>query len=393
MYLTGIEEPDMAAFLDCGTGMFTLVIPRRTPQFAVWMGYIRSQEEYSEQYAPDHIIYDDEVTSWLKAQNPDIIHALPEHEDEIKELGYISETGELKDALAYCRVIKSKDEINHMKRAAAAANEAHIRVMQEVNPGAREYEMKAVFDYHISRHGMLHPPYSGIFASGPGSAILHYTGNQRILQNEDLLLVDAGAEYKGYAADITRTYPVNGTFSPLQADLYDLVLEAQLTALNLIRPGNKMEDLHIASAKTIVSGLRDCGLVNGSIDALMDNNIFALFFPHGLGHFLGLDTHDVGGYPKGTEKIDRPGLRFLRARRTFEPGMALTIEPGLYFIPALLQPAFENKEQADFLNTDRLSRLLDFGGIRLEDNIIVREDGIENLTAVPKTRQELEHLQ
>ncbi len=392
LYLTGIDEPDMAAFFHCGSGDFTLVIPRRTAQFAVWMGYIRTPEEYRNRYEPDHVIYDDEVSDWLKKNHPKKIHCLPGIESHIESLGYPAETGHLQDALAYCRVIKSEGEIDHLKKAATVANEAHIEVMKAVKPGAFEYEMKALFEYQTVRNGLVHAPYSGIFASGTGSAILHYTDNQKQMHDGELFLVDAGSEYRGYAADITRTYPVGKTFSPLQADLYDIVLDAQNITLNMIRPGNKMEDLHLTAAQRIVSGLRDCGLVSGSTEELMDANIFALFFPHGLGHFLGLDTHDVGGYPKGTEVIDRPGLRFLRARRTFEPGMVLTIEPGLYIIPALLEPAFNDDSKAAMLNTERISELFGFGGIRIEDNVIVRENGMENLTTVPKTRREIEHL-
>ncbi len=390
LYLTGIDEPDMSALLDCGTGEYILVIPRRDARFAVWMGYVLTAEDYSNKYDPDKVMYNDELSDWLQKRKPETVHCLPGAEQDVRQFGLTPETGHLQDALAWCRVIKTDGEIANLKNAAAAANQAHLEVMQAVYPGAYEYEMKAVFDYHAIRHGQLHPPYSGIFASGPGSAILHHTGKHRQLGDGELFLVDAGTEYNGYASDITRTYPVNGRFSPIQADLYDIVLDAQATALNLIRPGNKMEDTHLEAARTIVTGLRDCGLVNGDIDELMDKNVFALFFPHGLGHFLGLDTHDVGGYPKGTSRIDRPGLRFLRARRIFESGMVLTIEPGIYFIPALLEPALADKETSGFLNGKRLKELFDLGGIRIEDNIIVRDDGLENLTTVPKTRQEIE---
>ncbi|MEX0680539.1 MAG: aminopeptidase P family protein [Balneolales bacterium] len=392
LYLTGVNEPDMAAIFHCGSGEYCLVVPRRDTQFAIWMGYIRSLDDYSNTYKPDQVIYSDDVSSWLSKAAPKTVHCLPGAEDDVKQLGFTPETGYLQDALAYCRVIKSKDEINCMKKAAEVANGAHLELMQSVRPGIHEYEMKAIFDYHTTRCGLIHAPYSGIFASGRGSAILHYTENSKMLHDGELILVDAGAEYKGYAADVTRTYPVGGTFSPLQSDLYDIVLEAQSTALNMIRPGNKMEDLHLAAARIIITGLRDCRLIHGDIEDMMEENIFALFFPHGLGHFLGLDTHDVGGYPKGTAKIDRPGLRFLRARRTFESGMVLTIEPGLYFIPALLEPAFQEKKSALFLNAGRLQPLYDFGGIRIEDNVIVRKDGMENLTTIPKSRRELQDI-
>lgn len=153
-----------------------------------------------------------------------------------------------------------------------------------------------------------------------------------------------------------------------------------------------MEDLHILAAKIILEGLKEIGLLNGSVEDMMEKNIFALFFPHGLGHFIGLDTHDVGGYPKGVDRIDRPGIKYLRARRELEPGMVLTIEPGLYMIPALLKPAFEDSEQREYLNTEKLEKLLNFGGIRIEDNIMVTENGYENFTDVPKEVSDLEKI-
>jgi Xaa-Pro dipeptidase len=153
-----------------------------------------------------------------------------------------------------------------------------------------------------------------------------------------------------------------------------------------------MEDLHLLAARTMLEGLKDLNIVKGNIDDMMTENIFALFFPHGLGHFLGLDTHDVGGYPKGVDRIDRPGIKFLRARRELQPGMVITIEPGIYFVPAVLEPAISDPEKNQFLNTDKVESLLNFGGVRIEDDIIVTEDGIDNMTSVPKEVDEIEQL-
>ena len=153
-----------------------------------------------------------------------------------------------------------------------------------------------------------------------------------------------------------------------------------------------MEDLHLQAAHIMMSGLKDAGLVTGSVDDMMNENIFALFFPHGLGHFLGLDTHDVGGYPKGVDRIERPGIKFLRVRRDLQPGMVITIEPGIYFVPALLEPALDDPKQSQFLNADKLRSLFEFGGIRIEDNVIITEDGFENMTDVPKEISDLERI-
>ena len=207
-----------------------------------------------------------------------------------------------------------------------------------------------------------------------------------------MYLIDAGFEYEGYASDVTRTYPANGRFSDEQAAVYQTVLNALNSTIEMVKPDVKMEDLHMAAAEIITKGLKRMGLLKGSIEELMENDIFALFFPHGLGHFLGLDTHDVGGYPKGVDRIDRPGIRFLRARRELQPGMVITIEPGIYFIPALLKKAFKDEKKSKFLNADKLETFFDFGGVRIEDNIIVTEEGNENMTDVPKEIKEIEKI-
>jgi Xaa-Pro dipeptidase len=250
--------------------------------------------------------------------------------------------------------------------------------------------MKAVFDYHQIKNGLMQDAYNGIFAAGENSAILHYVENNRQIKDGDLFLIDAGYECNGYASDFTRTYPANGEFTPIQAEIYEAVLEAQKQVIESSGPDVKMEDLHILAARIMMQGLKDADIVTGSIDDLMEEDIFALFFPHGLGHFIGLDTHDVGGYPKGVDRIERPGIKYLRMRRTLQPSMVLTIEPGLYFVPALLQPALEDDKASKFLNESKLQEMMDFGGVRIEDNIIITEDGYENLTSVPKERADIE---
>ena len=170
------------------------------------------------------------------------------------------------------------------------------------------------------------------------------------------------------------------------------MLEALNQSIGMTAPGIKMEELHLNACRIILSGLKDAGIVKGDVEEMMENDIFALFFPHGLGHFLGLDTHDVGGYPKGVERIDRPGIKYLRVRRELIPGMVITIEPGIYFIPALLKPALEDEEKSKFLNKEKVESLFGFGGIRIEDNLIITDDGYENLTDVPKEIRDIEEV-
>ncbi len=394
-YLTGVDEPEFHAVLHVETGEYHLFAPKRDAQFAVWHGKVRGMDEIADDYQPDHLHENNDLLTVLKRLNDSTIYCLNEEQAEyIEDLNrnFSVETETLEDALTYCRCIKTDYELDALREAARVNDIAHTESMKVLKPGMNEYEMKAVFDYHQKKNGLLQPAYTGIHAGGENSAILHYVENNQAIKDGDLYLVDAGYEFKGYASDVTRTYPANGTFTGNQAAIYQVVLNALNRCIEQVKPGVKMEDLHLAACRIILTGLKEFGIVKGEVEEMMENNIFALFFPHGLGHFLGLDTHDVGGYPKGVDRIDRPGIKFLRVRRELMPGMVITIEPGIYFIPALLKPALEDEEKAKFLNRNKVESMLDFGGIRIEDNLVITENGSENLTNVPKVIKEIEEL-
>ncbi len=394
-YLTGVNEPEYHAVLDIKSGDYHLFAPERDAQFAVWHGKIKSNDQIQKDYEPDHLHRANDILSVLKKLAPSTIYCLDEEQAEfIEDLNrdFSVETETLQDALTFCRCIKTDHELDLLREAARVNNMAHLEAMKALKPGMHEYEMKGVFDYHQASNGLLQPAYTGIHAGGTNSAILHYVENRDKINDGDLYLIDAGYECEGYASDVTRTYPANGRFSGDQAAIYQIVLDALNQCIENVKPGVKMEDLHMGASRIILHGLKELGVVKGDIDDMMENNIFALFFPHGLGHFLGLDTHDVGGYPQGVERIDRPGIKFLRVRRELMPGMVITIEPGIYFIPALLKPALESAEQAKYLNADKVESLLNFGGIRIEDNLIITEDGYENLTNVPKEIKDIEEV-
>jgi len=394
-YLTGVNEPNFHLLLDLNKQEYHLFAPKRDSQYAVWHGRVKSMEQFREEYNPDHLHYENDLPKVLKELAPEKIYCLNEEQAEfIEEFDRNTpiDLDELEDAITHCRVFKTDWELDQMRESARVNNIAHTEVLKALKPGQYEYELKAVFDYHQIRNGLTQDAYNGIFASGNNSAILHYVENNQKVKDGDLFLIDAGYEYRGYASDYTRTYPANGKFSAPQAAIYEAVLEAQKQVIEAAEPEVQMEDLHIQAARIMMQGLKDYGLLKGSIDDLMENDVFALFFPHGLGHFLGLDTHDVGGYPKGVERIDRPGIKYLRTRRNLQPGMVITIEPGIYFIPALLKPALEDTEKSQFLNGSKLKEMFDFGGVRIEDNLIITDDGYENLTDVPKEREEIEQV-
>ena len=394
-YLTGVNEPDFHLIFDLKNQDYHLFAPNRDAQYAVWHGRVKSKDQLQEEYQPDHLHYEAKLPQVLEELAPEKIYCLEERQAEFiekfeRDLPIDLDT--LEDALTHCRVFKTDWELDQMREAARVNNIAHKAVLEALKPGKYEHEMKAVFDYHQIKNGLMQDAYNGIFAAGENSAILHYVENNREITDGDLFLIDAGYECNGYASDFTRTYPANGTFTDLQGEIYEAVLEAQKQVIDASKPDVKMEDLHILAARVMMQGLKDADIVEGSIDDLMEEDIFALFFPHGLGHFLGLDTHDVGGYPKGVERIDRPGIKYLRTRRTLQQGMVLTIEPGVYFVPALLKPALEDDKASKFLNASKLNDMMDFGGVRIEDNIIVTEDGYENMTTVPKERNEIEQV-
>ena len=393
-YVSGVNEPDCAAILDIDSKEFHLFVPKRDVQYAVWYGYVKSLDQYRSEYSPDHVHYTDELQEVVKKLKPSIVFCLNESSQErfSHEPELTTNTEALIEALNDVRVIKTEEELECLRIASQVNSEAYKRVIESWKPGMYEYQAKAIFTEVQMSNGLQQDAYNGIYASGPNSAILHYVSNTRQTQDGELLLIDAGFEYKGYAADFSRTFPVNGRFSADQAVVYDTVLTAQKQVIEAIKPGVRMEDLHMMSASIMMEGLLDMGIVKGSLDSIMEANIFALFFPHGLGHFLGLDTHDVGGYPKGMERIDRPGIFYLRARRELEAGMVVTIEPGIYFIPALLKPALKNPSKQIFLNAEKIHQFMDFGGIRIEDDIVVTENGYENLTHIGKERDEIERL-
>ena len=394
-YLTGVNEPDCAMLLDLNKEEYHLFVPERDAQYAVWHGYVKTKEQYQQEYQPDHLHSQNDILTVLNKLKPELVYCIDDEQAEfIEDLNrdFTVDTDSLNDALTYCRVIKTDGELDLMREACRVNDLAYLEVMKAIKPGMHEYELKAVFNKVQIENGLMQDAYNGIFASGKNASILHYVENKSQINDGDLFLMDAGFECKGYAADYTRTFPANGKFTKIQAGIYNAVLDGMQAVLDAIEPGVKMEDLHLLAARTMMEGLKKLDIVRGDTDELMKENIFALFFPHGLGHFLGLDTHDVGGYPKGVDRIDRPGIKFLRTRRDLQPGMVITVEPGIYFVPAVLEPALENPETNKYLNSEKVRSLLNFGGVRIEDNIAVTATGYENLTNVPKKIEEIEAL-
>lgn len=261
------------------------------------------------------------------------------------------------------RLFKSEEEIAVMRRAGEITALGHTRAMEKCRPGMYEYQLEGEILHEFTRHGARFPSYNTIVGSGENGCILHYTENESEMQDGSLVLIDAGCEYKGYAGDITRTFPVNGKFSAPQRAIYNIVLESLETALTLYRPGTSMQEVTEKVVRIMVNGLLNLGILRGEIDQLIAENAHRQFFMHGLSHWLGLDVHDVGGY--GPDRS-----------RVLEPGMVITVEPGLYIAPDADVPA-------EYRGI----------GIRIEDDILITADGNENLTAsVVKSVDDIEAL-
>ncbi|MDD5330859.1 MAG: aminopeptidase P N-terminal domain-containing protein [Sulfuricella sp.] len=380
-YLTGFGEPEAVLVLVAGPAPQSILFCReKDPEREVWDGFRHGPEAARDAYSFDQahpIDRLDEMMPKLLADQPSLYFHLGADSDwDARAVGWlngvraevrngITAPGAIQDVrvlLDEMRLIKSAGEIAVMRRAAEISAAAHRRAMRHARPGRYEYEIEAELLHEFRRSGSLAPAYSSIVAGGANACVLHYVDNGALLRDGELLLIDAACELDGYAADITRTFPVNGRYSAVQKDLYEMVLAAQAAAIAAVAPGASWDDPHQAALKVLAQGLIDFGLCAGSVDAVLESGDYKRFYMHKTGHWLGMDVHDVGDYKRGGQW------------RRLEPGMALTVEPGCYIRPA------ENVPE-HWWNI----------GIRIEDDVLVTGQGHEVLTAAaPKTVREIE---
>lgn len=370
LYLTGVEEAGCHLVLDPKTRREILLVPRIDNHHRVWEGHVPSPAEARNLFGVDRVMYADELKKVLGRRRT-VTRA------------------KLRDALDDLRACKTEGELALMRRANVVSGAAHRAVMAAARPGMREYQLQAVFESECLKAGLKHLAYPSIVAAGVNGAVLHYRRNDAPLRDGDLLLIDAGAEEKGYAADITRTFPVNGRFTPRQRDVYQVVLAAQKSCIERARPGIVSADLHVHSMRAIAEGLKSLGLLRGEVDGLVEGGAVRLFYPHGLTHMLGLDVHDcTGGRRRVMPNPTKVPVRFVAK---LEPGFVITMEPGVYFIAALLQDKELRRKHKASVDFERAESFLDFGGIRIEDDVVVQADGPPlNLTDVPKEIEDVE---
>lgn len=387
-YLTGFNEPEAVAVLcpQHEEHKFVLFVQPRDPEKETWNGYRVGVEAAQERFGADAVYaiteLDEKLSQYVESADR-IFYRLGRDRpfnDKILTLWQAlmrtypkRGTGPIAiedpaTVLHPLRQIKSASELTRMRRAADIAAAAHNRAIAFARPGCYEYEVQAELEHTFRLSGAMGPAYPSIVASGHNACILHYTENTRQIQDNELLLIDAGCAYEYYNSDITRTFPVNGKFTPEQQTLYELVLNAQLEAIAQIQPGNPYSKMHETAVAVIVDGLLDLGLLQGDREEILKEEKYKPFFMHKTGHWLGLDVHDVGVYAHG------------ETPHTFEPGQVTTVEPGIYIGPDF-KPA-EGQPEVDF----RWRGI----GIRIEDDVLVTPTGHEILTAaVPKAIADL----
>lgn len=384
-YLSGFEEPDSVLVLIPGRaqGEIVMFCRDRDVDKETWDGYRQGPEGVCENFGADDGFPIDDIDDILPGliegtnrlyyamgRDPDFDQAVLDWVETIsanehKGAEAPGEFQELDHILHELRLFKSAEEIKLMRRAGQLSSKAHCEAMRACKPGMMEYQLEAVLHYHFSLAGARYPAYNTIVGSGKNACIMHYGENKDKLHAGDVVLIDAGGEYQGYAADITRTFPVNGGFSKEQKSIYDIVLQANIAAIDAVQPGNDWDQPHQVSVKIICQGLLDLGLLEGDLDQLIEAGAYHRFYLHRVGHWLGLDVHDVGDY-----RVDEKW-------RLMEAGMVMTIEPGIYI-------------QANDVSVDEKWRGI---GVRIEDNVLVTKDGNEVFTNdAPKTTHAIEAL-
>lgn len=404
VYLSGARESGTVLVFDPADG-WLLFAPEAGLEDRVWVGEGVDHAALASETGV-HVRPSEALQGWLEQRRGEPVALLGNHDITRRPRAYglaswaplelaLDETlsERLSEQVAEARRAKDASEVALMQGAADASLAGHLYAMRRSRPGMTERQLQIEVEAEFFRNGAERTAYGSIVGTGSNGAVLHFSPTQRAMRDGELVLMDAGAEYGGYASDVTRTFPAGRAFSGAQRDLYQLVLDVQQTAIANAKPGVEYKALHLAACAQIAGGLRDLGLMRGSPADLVERDAHALFFPHGLGHMLGLSTHDAGGCLAGRTPSDRFGLKWLRADLPLEPGYVVTIEPGVYFIKALIDDPARREQFADCVDWTKVDALREFGGIRIEDDVLITDTGSRVLTAaIPKTITQIEAL-
>lgn len=378
-YLAGIECAGGVIVFDPadrhaakGSGWVSFV-PRVTQMEQVWEGRLQPPGTPLEQ-----------LPAWLADRRGRRCVQLGARPRDFNEPVETALTASAQEALRHARRPKDARELATLRRAVAATAQGYAAVRDFLSPGRSERELQIELEAAFFRGGGTRTGYGTIVGSGPNTAVLHFDPGSRTLQKGEFVLIDAGAEIERYTADVTRTYAV-GEPSGFQRELHQLVLETEERAIARCRPGAEWKDIHLAAAVQMTAGLIDLGLMRGDPESLVEQDAHTLFFPHGLGHMVGLGVRDASGLQPGRTTDPRPSLRTLRMDLPLAAGYVVTVEPGLYFIPPLLNDPARRERYHDAVNWTLVEQYLHLGGVRIEDNVHVTEGEPEVLTkAIPK---------
>lgn len=403
-YLSGCLLPDSYLTYNIEQDELTLFIPPIDPDSVIWMGLPLSPEQAKQMYDVDVVLPTTEVNASLAhygSTSQALVKRVFAIESQVSpETTFLpfQETNFefLRKAIELCRKEKDEYEIALLQHANDVSTKGHVAVMKAARSAKNERELEAVWTSTTMANGCKENSYNPIMASGTGAATLHYGDNDKELVDAETgerklnLLMDAGCESRLYCADITRTFPLSGKFTTESRAIYDIVLDMMTQCLGMIKTGMKWDDIHAHAHKVAIAGLVKLGILKGGEDEIFDKGVSVAFFPHGLGHYLGMDTHDVGGEADRGDK--NPMFRYLRLRGTLVDRGVVTVEPGVYFCRFILEPYLKNPETSKYFDTNVLEKYWSVGGVRIEDNVVVTESGHINLTTTPKDPEEVEKL-
>ena len=411
IYFFGINHPDYYGIIDIDNNKDYIFADDIDIDDIIWTGKLPTVKDYASQVGVENTKPVEKINETVQNAIKDgrEVHFLPPYRAEIKiffqevlnipikELKENSSEALIK-AVVKLASVKDKYEIEEIERTVDVAYEMHTTAMKMAKPGVVEQEIAGKIEGIAISHG---GPVSFPVILSVNGQILHNHSHNNILKEGDLMVCDAGAESPmSYTSDITRTVPVGGKFSPRQKEIYEIVLKANLEVIKMIKPGIFYKEVHLHAAKVIADGLKAAGLMKGDMDEAVKQGAHALFFPHGLGHMMGLDVHDMEGlgedyvgYDETVKRSEQFGIAFLRLAKKLKPGFVLTDEPGIYFIPELIDIWKKENKFTEFINYDKVETYKDFGGIRIEDDILVTETGCRVLgKPIPKTVDEIEEI-
>ncbi|KAL8719206.1 MAG: hypothetical protein Q9225_003760 [Loekoesia sp. 1 TL-2023] len=394
----GCALPDCHLTYEISTSTLTLFIPPLDPDSVIWSGLPLLPQEALKKYDIDACL----TTSDLPDHLASLSNRNPKPNLYLKTGTTLSDLTInlaslpadykfLQPAIDECRVTKDPYEIALLRHANAISARAHTAVLHAIPTAKNEQDLEATFIASCISSGAKKQAYHGIFGSGENAATLHYQHNDQPLGGRKNILVDAGAEWECYCSDVTRTMPLSGKFDEESRQIYEIVERMQDAAFALLKTGVRWEDLHIRAHEVAVEGLLALGILrNGTPEELMKERISVAFFPHGLGHYLGMDTHDTGGHPDYADNDTM--FRYLRIRGQIPEGGVVTVEPGVYFCRFIVEPYLKDERTRKFIDEGVLERYWDVGGVRIEDDVLVTKDGYENLTTAPKGVEEMERI-